>query len=114
MTALFVLALAMPSGAQEPIKLGVHPYLPATELVERFTPLAEYLGEKMGQPVEVVVSVDYEHHTDLIGRDEVDIAYMGPASYVKLVDKYGRKPILTRLEIDGVPAFRGAIITRSD
>ncbi|MGD8312623.1 MAG: PhnD/SsuA/transferrin family substrate-binding protein, partial [Gammaproteobacteria bacterium] len=51
---------------------------------------------------------------DYIGRDEVDIAFMGPALYVALVDKYGPKPLLARLEIEGDPVFRGKIITLKD
>ncbi len=36
---------------------------------------------------------------------------MGPASYVKMVAKYNRKPLLARLEIEGKPFFQGVIIT---
>lgn len=111
---LFAMAISGTSFAAEPLKLGVHPYLPATELVERFTPLAEYLEEKTGRPVEVVISKDYAYHIDLIGNDELDIAYMGPASYVKMVEKYGRKPLLARLEVGGLPMFQGTIISRKD
>jgi phosphonate transport system substrate-binding protein len=107
---LAVLVMHGPVRAQEPLRLGVHPYLPATELVERFAPLAKYLEKKTGREVQVVVSEDYDHHIDLIGTGELDIAYMGPASYVKLVEKYGRRPMLARLEVDGVPSFRGVII----
>jgi phosphonate transport system substrate-binding protein len=35
---------------------------------------------------------------------------MGPASYVKMVDIYGKKPLLARLEINGDPTFQGVII----
>jgi phosphonate transport system substrate-binding protein len=111
---LLVVAFSGPSFAAEPLKLGVHPYLPATELVERFTPLAEYLEEKTGRPVEVVISKDYAYHIGLIGKDELDIAYMGPASYVKLVEKYGQKPMLARLEVGGLPMFQGVIVSRRD
>ncbi len=111
---LLAMAISGTSFAAEPLKLGIHPYLPATELVERFTPLAEYLEEKIGRPVEVIISKDYAYHIDLIGNDELDIAYMGPASYVKLVEKYGKKPLLARLEVGGLPMFQGVIITRKD
>jgi phosphonate transport system substrate-binding protein len=111
---LIVLAFSGSARAVEPLKLGVHPYLSASDLVARFTPLAEHLEEKIGRPVEVVISKDYAYHIDLIGKDELDIAYMGPASYVKLVEKYGRKPMLARLEVGGLPMFQGVIISRKD
>jgi|SRR3990172_9002711 len=98
------------ANTQEPLTLEIHPYLPATEIAQRFTPLADYLGSKIGRPVVIKIAKDYDEHIDEIGKDKVDIAYMGPASYVKLVEKYGRKPILARQEINGKPTFKGAII----
>jgi len=99
------------AGAGGPLVLQVHPYLPATELIERFSPLAEHLSRSIGRPVVVRISVDYQQHIELAGKDKTDIAFMGPASYVSLVDRHGKKPLLVRLEIDDKPTFRGAIIT---
>ena len=79
-------------------------------MIRRFTPLASYLSKKIGRPVTVEVSKDYQSHIDLIGKDQVDIAYMGPTPYVKLVDTYGKKQLLAGLEINGEATFQGIII----
>jgi len=100
--------------AREPLILAVHPYLPPNELTQRFSPLADYLSRELGRPIVVRVGGDYWEHIEYIGKDQVDIAFMGPASYVKMVKKYGKKPILARLEINGQPQFRGRIIVRKD
>jgi phosphonate transport system substrate-binding protein len=100
--------------AGEGLTLGVHPFLPATELVNRFTPLAEYLSEKTGLPVTISIARDYEEHIERAGGNELDIAYMGPASYVIMVDEYGKKPLLARLEIGGIPTFKGVLIVAED
>jgi phosphonate transport system substrate-binding protein len=110
LTTLTALFAAVPLDAGRPLILQVHPYLPATEIIERFSPLADYLSKSIGRPVVVRISVDYRQHIDLIGKDKVDIAFMGPAPYVSMVDLYGKKPVLSRLEIDGRPTFKGAII----
>lgn len=94
--------------------LAVHPYLGTAEIVKRFTPLAEYLSQRIDRRVNVRVGPSYEAHIDAVGRDTVDIAFMGPAPYVALTARYGLKPLLARLEIDGVPTFRGSIIVRRD
>lgn len=100
--------------ADTPLILAVHPYLSTAEIITRFTPLAEYLSQRVNRPVNVRVGPSYKAHIDAIGRDTVDIAFMGPAAYVALTSRYGPKPLLARLEIDGVPTFRGSIVVRRD
>ncbi len=100
--------------AEKTLILQIHPYLPATDLTGRFTPLADYLSRKIKHPISIRIAKDYQEHIDQVGNDKVDIAYMGPASFVKLIDTYGRKPILARLEINGKPTFRGAIVTAKE
>jgi phosphonate transport system substrate-binding protein len=100
--------------ATEPLILAVHPYLPEAELKQRFTPLAEYLSHILEQPVIVRIGRNYDEHIDAIGKDQVDIAFMGPAAYIKMVDKYGSKPLLARFEVNNSPNLYGVIITRKD
>src|SRR3989344_2974191 len=100
--------------AKEPLILAVHPYLPVKEIITRFTPLADYLGKEIGRPVAVRVGRDYEEHIVHVGKDRADIAFMGPSSYLMVVAKYGKKPLLARLETDGNPLFRGYFIVRQD
>lgn len=104
---------ALPAGT-EALILAVHPYLPAPEIITRFTPLADYLARAIGRPVNVRIGSSYAEHIQAIGTDTVDIAYLGPVSYVKMVRQYGRKPLLTRQEVGGQPFLRGVIIVRTD
>ena len=100
--------------AETKLILSIHPYKQATAISKSFSPLVKYLSNKTNRPFELKISKDYQTHIDLIGKDQVHIAYMGPASYVKLVDIYGNKRLLTRLEVSGSPTFQGMIITRQD
>ena len=97
--------------AQPPLTLAVHPYLPSAEIQQRFTPLADYLGKQLGRQVQVRVGRDYEQHIEAVGLNSVDIAFMGPAAYVKLTGRYDAKPLLARIEIKGKPILSGYIIT---
>ena len=108
------LACAADSNGQPPLILAVHPYLPHDELISRFTPLADYIARAVGRTVAVRIGRDYEEHINAVGGDQVDIAYIGPAEYVKMVAKYGKKPLLARQEIDGQPYLKGEIIVRQD
>jgi len=114
LSILLVPSFSLKSNAGDRLIFAVHPYLPATEIIERFTPLVKYLGRELGEPVEIEISGDYQDHITKIGKDNVDIAYMGPASYVKMTDKYGRKPLLARQQNNSSPTFHGVIIVRKD
>lgn len=100
--------------ATEPLSLWIHPYLPTTELIEKFTPLADYLSQKCRQPVQVKISKSYNSHIARVGEERMDIAYLGPAPYVQVTKKYGPQKLLVCLEVNGKPFFHGLVITRQD
>ncbi len=98
-----------------PLIIGIHPYLPASEINNRFQPLADYIGKQMNTQVTIRVGSDYDDHVRAVGSGLVDIAFMGPSLYVKLVDSYDSQwPLLARLEVDGKPELYGAIVVRQD
>jgi phosphonate transport system substrate-binding protein len=106
--------LFSPVHAKETLNLYIVPYLTAQQLLEKFTPLAQYLTEKTDINIRLMISPTYEQHDQELGEDRIDIAYIGSIPYVKLVDKYGEKPLLARLETAGTPTFRGAIVVHKD
>ncbi len=99
---------------EAPLVLAVQPYLAPADIVARFTPLAEALARALGRPVLVRVGRTYEDLIDAIGTDSVDIAYLGPAPYVTLVNRYGPRPLLARQVVNGDPLFHGEIVVRGD
>ena len=115
---LVILFLASPpcqsASAEDSLILAVHPFLSNEELEKKFTPIADYLGSKTGKKIIVRVGSSYEEHIQYIGLDKVDVAYMGPASYVRMVNKFGNKPLLAKLEVNGQSYFQGNIIARKD
>jgi phosphonate transport system substrate-binding protein len=72
------------------------------------------LSDKTKIKIICTISKDYREHIDMVGQDKVDLAYMGPASYVIMTRKYGLKHVLARLEINGTPLFQGVMITRKN
>ncbi len=107
---LFFTAVGLADPQPEPLILGVHPYLSYPEIQARFRPLARHLARHLGQTVDVRVGSTYDKHVDQIGQDGIDIAYMGPVSYVKLINRYGTKPLLAQLERNGQSMLDGHIV----
>ncbi len=104
------ISIAEQQNVQKYYVFGVHPYLTAKELLERFTLLVNYLSAELDKPVVLRVAKTYASHIELVGNNQVDIAYMGPAPYVKLVKNYGHKPLIAKIQVKGQSTFQGAII----
>jgi phosphonate transport system substrate-binding protein len=116
LAAGLTLAILRPpmAAAEEALTLGVHPFLPSTELAQKFGPLTDYLSRELDRPVHLEISRDYEVHIESIAEGAYDMAYMGPVSYLHLVGTHGMVPLLAKLEVDGDPSFQGAILVRED
>ena len=111
---LLIFSLFQNTYAKETLTLAVHPFLSPVEIEKRFTPLVNYLSFQSGFNIILKIGSNYEEHIEYIGTDKVDIAYMGPVSYVKLVNLYGLKPILAKLEVKGQSYFQGVFIVRKE
>ncbi|MBL1277578.1 MAG: phosphate/phosphite/phosphonate ABC transporter substrate-binding protein [Ectothiorhodospiraceae bacterium] len=109
---IFTLSPTFATVADE-LLLGIHPYKSAKILHKSFAPLAEVISRATGKPVRIVIAKDYQQHIQQVGKSKLDIAYMGPVSYVQLVARYGPMPMLARLEINGSPTFQGHIFARA-
>jgi phosphonate transport system substrate-binding protein len=105
---------AMAASSERPLILGVHPYLSYSQLQVRFAPLARYIADELGRRVSVRVGRNYEEHIVETGKDRLDISYLGPVSYVKVSDVYGRKPLLAQLERNGKTRLSGHIVVTAD
>ena len=112
--ALYMFLIVDHALAEEKLELWVHPYLPATEIIKKFSPLADYLSEKTGRNIQVKVSKTYKSHIESVGEGRIGLAYLGPASYVKVAHIYGEQILLVCLEINRKPYFHGMIVVRKN
>lgn len=99
--------------AAEQLTLGIHPYKSPQKLLKIYRPLANIIEKQIQRPVKLVIAKDYATHIHQIGNNRLDIAYMGPASYVQMVNQFGEKKLLARQAINNKPTFQGKIIIRN-
>ncbi|MCX8031373.1 MAG: phosphate/phosphite/phosphonate ABC transporter substrate-binding protein [Thermodesulfovibrionales bacterium] len=78
---LFVLTIPITSIAAE-LKFGLLPRLSEKEMIDGFTPLAQYLEKELGVKVKLVVPKDFETWTNEAKAGAYDIAYTNPYLYV--------------------------------
>ncbi len=107
---------AEPEATTTPLLLAIHPYDTPRLLVARFQPIADYLSDQLGQPVELLVTATYEEQIRGIVEGRFDLAYMGPTPYTRAHDRYqaGLPPEQRISLVVGEVACLSAILVRTD
>ncbi len=83
--------------ADEPLRIGMVPDAGATQVsIDEKAPLNEYLKEKLGRPVELIVPTNYTAAVEGIGNGSLDIAYFGGLTYAKARQLYQVIPLVQR------------------
>ena len=112
LVVLFFSLLGAPAAwAKDKLVMGVHPYKPVSDLYTMFKPIADYVSHKVGKPVELRIGKTYAEAADLVGKGDVDFAFIGPSLYVEAKSKYNVTP-LAQIINDGKPSFNGVIVVK--
>ena len=100
-----------PIGEVEPhtLRIGVAAVLSPEGTVESYAELAEYLGERLGRPAELVQRRTYAEVNALIDAGEVDLAFVCTSAYVR-GQASGSMDLLVVPEIEGSLVYHSSII----
>jgi phosphate/phosphite/phosphonate ABC transporter binding protein len=100
--------------AADVIRFGIEPIgISPVEVVKKFSPLAEYLGKKIGKTVELRAVSDYEGAIRDIGHGTTQVCFMTPTTYIEANKKYGTEVIVKALT-EGKSSHHSVIIAKSD
>ena len=73
--ALALLLTTVPAQANDSLQMAIAPFLPEAELSEAYTPIADYLSRRLGQPVELKLFPNYLSFWEATrGGSDFDIA----------------------------------------
>lgn len=92
---------------------GVHPFMPAAELHQRFCPLLGYLEARLGIPVELKIASDHAEAVRMCVDSRVDFAFVGPSLYVKAAQQNSRIVPVGVIRKEHA-RLRGVIVVRED
>ncbi len=81
---------------------------------EKYQPLIDYLSEATPYRFELVLRKSYEDTVTDMGNGTIDIALLGPLTYLEAHKKYGAVCMLKPNTADGGAYYRSVIITRKD
>ncbi|MDP2168179.1 MAG: phosphate/phosphite/phosphonate ABC transporter substrate-binding protein [Thermodesulfovibrionales bacterium] len=95
------------------IKFGVVPLESPADMFRRFTPLADYLGRRLGKKIELKVATDFETAVKDLGQGVTQLCYMTPSTYIEAYRGYG-VALLAKALREGRPFHRALVITKAD
>ena len=111
---LFALPL-LPAGAAQPLTIGLIPAEDSQAMVESSRQVLDSLQQQMGVPVKAFVATDYNGVIEALRAKKLDVAYLGPFSYVlanSIADVEAFAVAVTKKT--GQSAYRSVIIARKD
>lgn len=116
--ALFAMMLplmALPALAQQPLTIGLIPAEDSQAMIERSREVLDSLQQQLGMPVKAFVATDYNGVIEALRSKKLDVAYLGPFSYVlasSIADVEAFAVAVTKKT--GQSAYRSVIIARKD
>ncbi len=96
------------------LRLGLIPEHNIFRQLERFQPLADYLGRRIGATVELKILRRYGNIIDNFNSAKLDGAFFGSFTYVLAHSKLGVEVLARPRAADGSSSYCGLLIVRKD
>lgn len=101
------------SPSQPLLRVAVGAMVSPKETFVYYRQLLDYLGDKLGMDVELVQRKTYGEISDLLGKGEIDLAFICSGPYATGKGKYGFE-LLATPEIQGSHFYRSYLIVSRD
>ena len=105
---------AAASKEKKTVYFGVVPRDNPRMLYEKYQPLLDYLSAKTPYSYELVIKKNYGDTVAALGNREMDLALLGPLTYLEARAKYGAICLIKPKGIDGTSLYRSVIIKNRD
>jgi phosphonate transport system substrate-binding protein len=109
-----VSARAKNAKGKQTVNFGVIPRDNPRIMYEKYQPLLDYLSEKTPYSYELVIKKTYEDTVNAIGSGDIDVALLGPLTYLEAHAKFGAVCVLKPRGVDGTATYRSVIIRKKD
>lgn len=95
------------------LRVAVAAMVSPKETFVHYKELLEYIGEKLNQDVELVQRKTYGEINELLGKGEIDLAFLCSGPYATENDKYGFE-LLATPEINGSHFYQAYLIVNEE
>lgn len=97
--------------AEAPLVMGIFPRLNASDTTTRYSPLAEYLGERLGRKVSLVTSSNFESFWRGVEEQRYDIVQYNQFHYIRSSRSY---QVIAHNKEFGKSTLAGVLYVRKD
>jgi phosphonate transport system substrate-binding protein len=99
---------------ENPVHFGVIPRDNPRIAFEKYQPIIDYLSESTPYAFELVLKKTYNDTVTALGSGEIDIAFLGPITYLHAHADYGAVPILKSITAKGKPYYNSVVVTKEN
>jgi phosphonate transport system substrate-binding protein len=105
-------ALTVPACfAEDELVMGIIPAENPDAMVKQYTPMANWLAQKMGVKIKIITATDYTGVVEAMRAKKVDIAWFGPFSYVMANERAGAEAVAVGMDKNGVSTYNSYLVT---
>jgi len=99
---------------REQVLIGLIPELNIFQQKKRFRLLGEYLGRKIGMPVEFTILSRYGNILESFEAGGMDGAFFGSFTGALAIERLGVVPLARPVNLDGTSTYHGFLFVRKD
>ncbi len=97
----------------QPLKVAVGAMISPKETFVYYRQLLDYIGAKLGRNVELVQRKTYSEINELVGKGQIDLAFICSGPYISGKEKYGFE-LLATPEVKGSHYYQSYLIVNRD
>jgi len=97
--------------ADDPLIMGVFPRRSSAETAKLFTPMADYLGERLGRKVKLVTSKNFDSFWNAVTEERFDIVHYNQYQYIRSAKTY---KVIAHTQEFGKNTVAGVLFVRND
>ncbi len=116
---MLAISFTVPAHAADKLVIGLIPWSKPKVMYESYKDVTDYLSQKLGMKVSIVVTKDYNDLVERMGKGMIDVGRFSSNLYVQTKDKMdGLKYLVTAVNRDGQGGtrdfYQGVILSRED
>ncbi|MDZ7602570.1 MAG: phosphate/phosphite/phosphonate ABC transporter substrate-binding protein, partial [Hoeflea sp.] len=96
------------------LRVALLPDENAATIIQNAQPLKDYLSERLGKEIEILVTTDYSSMIEAMRFGRIEIGYFGPLSYVLAKSRAPEIEPFGVGVVDGKPTYRSILIANAE